>query len=107
MSKYGYAYRSSEEISQISILLFFGCLLLLGFGLLGLLLLLGLFLLLIVLLVSSLGGNRCGAGSESALTLSNELVDSLALESIDHLVDFSISGVGLNAAEESFDILGG
>lgn len=107
MSKYGYAYRSSEEISQIGILLFFGCLLLLGLGLLGLLLLLGLFFLLIVLLVSDLGGNRSGASSESALTLRNELVDSLALESVDDLVNFGISGIGLNATEEGFNILGG
>jgi hypothetical protein len=106
MSKYGYAYRSSEKISQIGILLNYDWLLdLLGFGLLGFGLL-DLFLLLIVLLVGNLGGDGGGA-SESALTLRDELVDSLSLQGGDDLVNLGISGVGLDATEEGFKILGG
>ena len=47
------------------------------------------------------------AGSNSLVSLSDELMQSLAFQCIDYSVELFICGVGLEAVEESFEIFAG
>ena len=54
-----------------------------------------------------MGGSGCGSGSESLLSVGDELVDGLALESGDEGLDLSIIGFALDTADHGFDIFSG
>lgn len=96
---------STEEIAHVHFFLSS------GLGLLGLgsLLLLGLLFFRGLLLGSrGSGSSGCGAcGANALLSVSDQLVEGLALEGVDNSLDVLVGSVRADGSKEGLDVIGG